>query len=97
MTERTRNVLSVVVLVGAFVLAAALMLGAIAASFCGLFGEQCTPDEERAIGLFFLASLGVFLLVPAGVAAARRQARWLLAPVIEAALVWLLFALNAWF
>ena len=44
----------------------------------------------------WLASIGV-LLVPLAVAALRRQARWLLAPVVEAALVWVLFALDAGF
>ena len=96
-TERAKNVLSVVVLVVGFLLAAALMVGAFLASFCGLFGEECTGEEEQAIGLLFLGSTGVFLGVPLAVAAVRQQLRWLLAPVIEVAIVWFTFALVDWF
>ena len=75
----------------------ALLLAAVGASLCGLFGEQCTAEEQRTIALLSFASLGVFLFVPAAVAAVRRQARWLLAPVVEVVLVVLAVRLNEWF
>jgi hypothetical protein len=85
------------VLVLGFGLALGLAVAAFAFAFCGLFGEQCTAAEERTVGQLSLASIGVFLLVPMAVAIARRQARWLLAPVIEATLIATVFAAYAWF
>ena len=86
-TERTSNVLSVVALVAGLVISLGLAFTAFAVSLCALWGEQCTDAEEQQISLLMLAAVGVFLLVPVAVAWVRRQARWLLAPLIEAALV----------
>ena len=87
MSERWKNVLSVLTLVVGFVAALALSVGAFLVSFCGLWGEPCTSSEENAMALLGMASLGVFLFVPALVATLRRQARWMLAPVIEIGLI----------
>jgi hypothetical protein len=87
----------VVVLVLGFGLALGLAGAAFAVGLCGLFGEQCTASEERTIGLLMLGAIGVFVLVPIVVAIARRQARWLLAPVIEAMLIAAVFAAYEWF
>ena len=66
-------------------------------SFCSLFGEQCSTSEEERIRLLQIASIGVFLAVPGAVAIVRREARWLLAPVIEAGLIAVVIAAVDWF
>jgi hypothetical protein len=96
-SERTKNVLSATALVIGLVVAAGLMVAAFAASFCSLFGEQCTAEEELTASMLSLASFGVFLLVPIAVAAVRRQTRWLLAPFIEVALIATTFVLIDFF
>jgi hypothetical protein len=94
--RRLSDVISVVVLLVGFVLAVGLMLFAFVLSFCSL-GEPCTPAQEQQISLLSLASMGVFLLVPAAVALVRHQARWLLAPLIEAVLIAAFFLALDWF
>ena len=44
-----------------------------------------------------LGSFITFLGVPAGVAAVRGQARWLLAPVVEVALAAIALGGSSWF
>ena len=97
MSERGKDVVAVITLLFGFLAAVALAVWAFLLGFCGLFGEECTTSEENAIGLFTLAPLGVFVSVPVAVAAWRRQARWLLAPLIEVALIVGLFGVIAWF
>ena len=89
--------MSVVVLLGGFGLAFFLWLVAFGVSLCSLFGEQCSTSEEERIRLLLIASLGVFLVVPVAVAIVRREARWLLAPVIEAVLIAIVIAAVEWF
>ena len=95
--ERWKNVLSVLALVVGFLVALALAGGALVMSLCGLFGDECSSSEDLAISLLLLGSVGVFLLVPASVAVVRRQARWLLAPVIEVGLIAGFFGSITWF
>lgn len=89
--------MSVVVLLGGFGLAFFLWVVAFGVSLCSLFGEQCSTSEQERIRLLLIASLAVFLAVPVAVAIVRRQARWLLAPVIEAVLIAIVIAAVEWF
>jgi hypothetical protein len=93
---RSADVVSVVVVLAGFVISLGLAVGAFVASFCGLFGTQCTSGEEELIGLLSFASIGVFLAVPVVVAIVRGQARWLLAPLIEAVTVVVVWAALGW-
>lgn len=79
-----------------FVLSLGLAFAAFLTALCSLFGEQCTSAEQGQIRLLLLASLGVFFGVPVAVAIVRGQGRWLLAPVIEAALLAAVVAANDW-
>ena len=88
---------SVAALILGFVLSAGLAFAAFGVALCGLFGEQCSPEEERMMQLLMLSSVGVFLAVPVVVALVRRQARWLLAPFVEAALIVAIVFLNGAF
>lgn len=89
------TVTSLAALALGLVVTGALLLLAAALSLCSLFGDQCSTSEQSSIGVAALAALAVFLGVPAAVARARRDARWLLAPLVEIAVVVLLAALSA--
>jgi uncharacterized membrane protein YoaK (UPF0700 family) len=84
---RAADVVSVGALFTGFVLSLGLAFAAFVTGLCSLFGEECTSAEQGRIRLLGLASLGVFVVVPVAVAIVRGQGRWLLAPVIEAALL----------
>lgn len=86
------TILSILALVAGFVLGGGLMLLSALLSLCSLFGEECTPHEETQIGLAFVAGVVTFVGVPALVALVRRDARWLLALVVEVAGVVVLVA-----
>lgn len=81
------TVASVLALVAGFVVAAGLVLLASLLSLCGLFGEECTPHERSQIGWALVGGVTVFFAVPGLVAVVRRDARWLLAPLVELGLL----------
>jgi hypothetical protein len=94
---RAADALSVVALVMGFVLSLGLALAGFLTGMCSLFGEECTSAEQGRIRALWLGSLGVFVAVPVAVAIVRGQGRWLLAPVVEAALLVAIVAANRWF
>ncbi|HEV7723056.1 MAG TPA: hypothetical protein VGO60_17325 [Iamia sp.] len=83
-------------LVVGLVVTGGLLLLAVATSLCGLFGEQCSESENRTIGFAFLGAAVTFVGVPVLVAVARRNAMWLLAPVVEVAGVVAILLVVQW-
>ncbi len=81
------DVASVLALVVGALATAGLLVLASLLSLCGLFGETCTDAETMRIGLATIGAGVTFLGVPGLVAVVRRDARWLLAPLVEAAVV----------
>lgn len=90
------TVASVAALVVGLLATLGLLLVAFVLALCGIGGsaESCTDEHRFAWGVL-AAAAAVFLGVPALVAVLRRDARWLLAPVVEAAVVVSIFALSA--
>ncbi|HMJ78463.1 MAG TPA: hypothetical protein VK507_20940 [Iamia sp.] len=91
------HVASVLVLLASVVAALALVAVGFNSALCGDSGE-CAPGEESRGGWLMLLGPVVFLATPVLVAIARRDGRWLLAPVAMVAVmvaVGLLVALGA--
>ena len=90
------TVASVAALVGGLLATSGLLLVAFVLALCGIdAGAGSCTDEHRAAWGVLAAAGVVFVGVPALVAALRRDARWLLAPVVEAAVVVAIVALAA--
>jgi hypothetical protein len=96
-TPAWADLASVSALILGFVVSVGLAFAAFGVALCSLFGEQCTPEEEQLTELLTLASVVVFFAVPVVVALVRQQARWLLAPLVEAALIAAIVYLNGAF
>jgi hypothetical protein len=79
------DVVSWVAVIGGFVASVALAVAALAAALCGVWDGECTTSELRTRDLLALATAAVYFGVPVAVALWRQQARWLLAPIVEAA------------
>jgi len=80
------HVVSVLVLVASVVAALVLVVLGFNSALCGDSGE-CAPGEETRGGWMMLLGPVVFLAAPVVVAIARRDGRWLLAPVAVVAAV----------
>ncbi|HMJ78464.1 MAG TPA: hypothetical protein VK507_20945 [Iamia sp.] len=74
-----------------------LLVVAMLTSLCGLFGEQCSESENTTIGLAVLGAGVTFMGVPVLVAVARRNAAWLLAPVVEVAGAFAILLIFEWY
>ena len=94
---RSADVVSAVAVLAGFVISIGLAFGAVLASFCGFMGEQCTSEELELVGLLWFGSISVFIAVPVLVSIVRRQARWLLAPLIESLGLVIVVAAFDWF
>lgn len=61
------------------------LLGALGTSFCGVWGGQCTPEEEqeiRVLSTIFWASYFVIVVSFAALFVLRRRVFWLVATVL---------------
>jgi len=87
------DVVSVVALLVGFGVTAVILVVMLFVLACG-FSGACTYEDDTPFWGLLVAAGVVFLGVPALVAAVRRDARWLLAPVVEAAAIVLFLAAN---